>query len=126
MPSEPLGPSVGARAEIVATVETGDTAVEIGSGDVEVLATPRLLALCEEATVAAVADRIPGTVTTVGVEVHLEHLVASSIGAEVRAVAILEEVAGRRLRFTVEAFEGDRLIGRGSVVRVAVPRDRFP
>jgi predicted thioesterase len=124
MPS--IGPAVGDRAEVIATVQSRDTAVEVGSGDVQVLATPRLIALCEAATVAAVSERVPDTATTVGVEVHLEHLAASPIGAEIRAIATLHEVNGRRLHFTVEAFEGDRQISRGTVVRVVVDRHRYP
>lgn len=107
------------------TVGEGDTADALGSGDLAVLGTPALVALCEAATVRAVAEHLSAQQTTVGVRIDLEHLVASAPGALVEARATLVAVDGRRLRFEVDAREGDRLIGRGEVHRVVVDRERF-
>ena len=115
----------GASASATLTVVPADTAPALASGDVPVLATPRLLALCEEATVAAVAPFLEEGETTVGSRVELEHLLPSLPGARVEATAVLELVAGRRLTFALTAREGDWVVGRGTIHRVVVDRRRF-
>lgn len=115
----------GLVAEVTLTVGEADTAVALGSGDVAVLGTPRLVALCEEATVAAVGPALEEGETSVGTEVVFEHLLATTVGAEVRATARLVGVERRRLRFTVGVREGDRLVARGTITRAVVQRDRF-
>lgn len=115
----------GLRAAFDHTVADQDTAVALGSGDVPVLATPRVLALAERATVAAVAGAIGPGATTVGARVELEHLAASVVGATVRVSAELERVDGRVLEFAVEVRDGARLAARGHVTRVLVDRDAF-
>jgi fluoroacetyl-CoA thioesterase len=115
----------GLRAAFDHTVADQDTAVALGSGDVPVLATPRVLALAERATVAAVAGAIGPGATTVGARVELEHLAASVVGAAVRVSAELERVDGRVLEFAVELRDGARLAARGHVTRVLVDRDAF-
>jgi fluoroacetyl-CoA thioesterase len=114
---------LGARVEMVVT--EADTAQSLGSGDVPVLATPRLVALAEAATVRATAGRLdPGT-TTVGTRVDLEHLAASGSGATVVATAKLSTVDGRRLGFAVTVTDGDTVVARGRVERAIVDRARF-
>ncbi|HSQ37487.1 MAG TPA: thioesterase family protein [Acidimicrobiia bacterium] len=115
----------GASASAALAVSPADTAPALASGDLPVLATPRLLALCEEATVAALAPFLEEGETTVGSRVELEHLAPSAPGARVEATAILEAVAGPRLTFAVTAREGDRTVGRGTIERVVVDRLRF-
>jgi predicted thioesterase len=100
VPAEP-----GLRAELTLVVSDGDTAVAARSGDVPVLATPRLLALCEEASVAAVEGHLEPGRTTVGMRVQLEHLAPTAVGGSVRAEAILEEVDGPGLTFKVSAHD---------------------
>jgi predicted thioesterase len=73
----------GLHATFRYTVAAADTAAAVGSGEVPVLATPRVLALAEQATVAAVAGEIEAGATTVGTRVELEHLAPSVVGAEV-------------------------------------------
>lgn len=116
---------VGAAARVELIVTAADTAVALGSGDVEVLATPRLVALTEEATVRAVATDLAAGQTTVGTHVELDHIAATAIGRTVDAEARLVEVDGRRLVFVVEAHEGSTVIARGRVERVIVDRQRF-
>jgi fluoroacetyl-CoA thioesterase len=121
-----MEPRAGSRAEVVVTVEPADTAQEVGSGDVPVLATPRLLALAEAATVKAVEGALPAGHTSVGTRVHLEHTATSPVGAEVTVAAELIGVDGRRLVFQVSAT-GSRgtAVGSGSVERVVVDREKF-
>jgi len=115
----------GLTASVTSTVAAADTAPAWCSGDVPVLATPRLVALCEEATVAAVAPGLESGETTVGTRIELDHLAPSRPGARVAATAVLETVAGRRLGFAVTAREGDRLLARGRIERVVVDRAEF-
>src|SRR5919107_863346 len=72
------------------TVTEADTAAAIGSGEVPVLATPRVLALAERATVAAVAGALQAGATTVGTRVELDHLAPSLVGADLAVEAVLE------------------------------------
>jgi fluoroacetyl-CoA thioesterase len=118
--------AAGLQASVQVTVADSDTAVVAGSGDVPVLATPRLLALAEAATVAAVAGHLEPGQTSVGTRVQLEHLRASAVGAKVTVQAQLAHVDGRLLRFEVTAEDSDgQLVGHGQVTRVVVDRDRF-
>jgi fluoroacetyl-CoA thioesterase len=117
----------GANATSTFTVADADTARALGSGDLPVLATPRLLAWAEAATCAAVADALEPGATTVGTRVRLEHTAASAVGATVRVTASLGYVDGRLLRFEVVAVSGpeERVVGHGEVTRVVVDADRF-
>jgi fluoroacetyl-CoA thioesterase len=118
-----LRPGLAARVEL--TVAEADTAAALGSGDVPVLATPRVLALAEAATVAATAAALPAGSTTVGTRVELAHLAATAVGRTVVAEAILSDVDGRRLGFTVSVRDGDDVAARGRVERVIVDREAF-
>ena len=121
-----MEPAAGQRAEITVVVGEDDTATALGSGDVPVLATPRLLALAEAATVRAVAGALARGQTSVGTSVRLEHTAASPVGMRVTVVAELTAVDGRRLTFRVEAVDADGAVaGLGTVERVVVDRDRF-
>ena len=113
-------------AGLTFVVSEADTAVALGSGDVPVLATPRLLAWLEAATVAAAADVVGPGETSVGTRVELEHLAATAVGVTVHVVADVAHRDGRLLRFTVAAHDGDdRLLASGTVTRVVVDRARF-
>ncbi len=116
----------GAAAERVARVTGADTAAAVGSGDLAVLATPRLLAWCEGATCDAVAAVLGAGQTSVGTSVHLEHLAASAVGDVVTVRAEVTGVDGRRLAFDVLARGSDgTVLARGTVERVLVDADRF-
>jgi fluoroacetyl-CoA thioesterase len=119
----PLEPGLAAAVSLL--VAEDDTALALRSGDVPVLATPRLIALCEEASLQAVAAAVPDGHTTVGMRVQLDHLVPTAIGAEVTAEATLEKVEGRRLTFTVSASDERGLVAAGKVTRVVVDVERF-
>lgn len=116
------------------TVTDADTAIALGSGDVPVLATPRLLAWMEAATVAAAAERVDSTSTTVGVEVWMRHRRASSVGThvEVQVTEISEqdrgmsfEVVAREVPFDGPEGGPAREIASGRVVRAIVDRGAF-
>jgi fluoroacetyl-CoA thioesterase len=115
----------GLTASITLKVEEGDTALAIGSGDVPVLATPRLVTLLEQASVQALGDRLGPEKTSVGYEVQLAHLSPTPVGTEVTAEATLESVEGRRLTFRVSVTDARGLVAAGRITRVVVVRDRF-
>ena len=115
----------GLEATVSLTVSDADTAVSHRSGDVPVLATPRLIALCEEATVAAIADHLDTGQTSVGTSIGFEHLEASPVGARVTAHALLVEIDRRALTFAVTTHQGDQEIGWGRVVLAILDRKRF-
>ena len=119
----PLSPGLEAAFRYVVT--GADTAAAIGSGAVPVLATPRVLALAERATVEAVAGALEAGATTVGTRVELDHLAPSPVGAELSVRAVLERVDGRRLQFAVRLIDGDRVVARGLVTRVVVDAAAF-
>lgn len=106
-------------------VTDADTAIAQGSGSVEVFATPRLVALCEAAAVAAVAAQLEGGQTTVGSKIEIEHIAPSTVGAQVTGSATLVAVDGRKLTFEVSATEGEKLIGKGLHHRVLIDEARF-
>lgn len=119
----PLQPGLAATA--VLDVTEGDTALALRSGDVPVLATPRLIALCEEAAMRAVAAEMPPGTTNVGMRVQVDHLAPTAVGHKVTAEATLEKIEGRRLTFTVSATDDRGLIAAGKVTRVMVDIERF-
>jgi fluoroacetyl-CoA thioesterase len=112
-------------AAVAATVTEADTARALGSGDVDVLGTPRALALAEAATVRVAATTLAPGQTTVGTRVELDHLAPSPIGAIVRAEATLIERGPTRLTFEVRLTQDGRPVATGRVVRAIVDRDRF-
>ena len=120
-----MQPRPGSSAALALQVTQADTAVAYRSGDVPVLATPRILALCEEVCVLAVARTLePGT-TTVGMRAQLDHVAPVQIGSTVRAEATLDKVEGRRLVFTVSVADKAGLVAAGRITRVVVRRDEF-
>jgi fluoroacetyl-CoA thioesterase len=128
-PGTAAGLAAGLRATVRASVTEADTAEAMGSGNVPVLATPRLLALAEAATVAAVGPHLAGGLTTVGTAARLEHRAPSPLGAVVVVEAELTEVDGRRLVFDFIAraddVDEDVVVGAGTVERVVLDRARF-
>lgn len=117
--------TTGLTGEALRVVTPEMTARALGSGDVEVFGTPALLALIEEAAVAAVAAHLAPEKTSVGMHASLDHLAPSRVGNEVRALARITAVDGKKLTFEAEAYDGDTLIGRATHTRAVVDRSRF-
>jgi fluoroacetyl-CoA thioesterase len=117
----------GQRATLDFTVGEQDTAAALGSGDLPVLGTPRLLAWCEAATCAAVAPALTAEQSSVGTRVTLDHLAASPVGATLTVLATVVHVDGRLVRLEVVASHraDEKVVGHGEVTRVVVDRDRF-
>jgi len=119
------------------TVSEQDTAIALGSGDVPVLATPRILAWMEAATVAAASGRLDSGSTSVGIEVFLTHGRASGVGAQIDVEVTSVTEQDRGLTFEVVARERTKgsadpddaqdgvVVASGRVVRAVVDRQRF-
>jgi predicted thioesterase len=108
-------------------VTAADTAVALLSGDLEVLATPRLVAWLEAATCEAVREQLGAGQTTVGTSVEFDHLAPSPVGAWVVADAELAGSTERTLLFNVEATDraSGHVLGGGVITRAIVDRERF-
>ena len=123
MAKEGLAP--GLRGEVRLVVTEADTAQHVRSGSVAVLATPRMIALMENASVKAVDHLLPPGQATVGSEIRVRHLAATPQEMEVTVRSELVEVEGRRLTFKVEAFDEREKIGEGTHIRFIIDLDRF-
>lgn len=107
-------------------VSDDDTARSMGSGDVDVLATPRLIAWLEAETLTEAAPHLRDGETSVGSRIAVDHLKATPVGGSVDVVADPPVVTGRRLSFAVRAEDeqGD-LVAEGQITRMVVERARF-
>ncbi len=115
----------GLRGEARLVVREEDTAQHLGSGNVAVLATPRMIALMENASVKAVDHLLPPGQATVGGEIRVRHLAATPQGMEVTVNSELVEIEGRRLTFKVEAFDEREKVGEGTHIRFVIDLERF-
>lgn len=115
----------GLSFSIEKTVCIDDAASKIGSGGLDVFATPYMIALMERAAYNCVQQYLNEGETTVGTEVNIKHLKATAIGKGVKGVAVLTKIDGRKLDFNVDVYEGDEKIGEGTHSRFVVNIDRF-
>jgi len=116
---------LGLRGEATMVVTADNTALAQGTGDVEVLSTPALLQLMQQATMAAMDGHLDDGVITAGLRVNVDHLHGSPIDAVLYAVATLTRIEGRRLVFEVEANSDGVIVGLGRIVRVRIDREQF-
>lgn len=117
--------TTGLCAQAELQVAEDDTAIAAGSGDVPVLATPRLVALCERAACAALLPHLAEGQTSVGFRSEITHLVPVRVGSRVTAVASFERADGKRIVFNVSVTDRCGLVAAGKVVRVLVDKDAF-
>src|SRR4051812_14416989 len=103
-----IRPGLTGTAHMVVTDD--DTALALRTGDVPVVATPRLAGLAETATIEAIQAELTGTTTTVGYRIQLDHVAPTAVGGTVRAEAILETVASARLIFRVSISDDRGLV----------------
>ena len=106
-------------------VSRENIAATMGSGDLEVFATPSMVALMENAAMKSVLTELPEGSTTVGAEMNVTHIKPSGMGAEIVATAVLTEISGRKLTFNVGARDADGMIGEGVHIRYIVDRSKF-
>ena len=122
---EPFAPPVGAQASVSLLVTTADTAPAMHSGGLPVLASPRMVALMEEAAVAALAPYLPNGWQTVGARFDVRHTAATPVGSRVTATARLIERDRRRVVLAVAAQDEAGPIGEGVHERFLVESAPF-
>ena len=117
--------NIGISYTATTTVNSTNTAAAFGSGDMDVFATPAMVALMENAAMNAVAPLLSDGQTTVGTQITTSHIKASALGATITATAVLTAVEGRSLTFEITACDGENIIGEGVHTRFVVDRERF-
>lgn len=115
----------GSKGEKSATVTPELTARHIGSGGLDVYATPAMIALMEAAAVTVLDPLLPEGQGSVGVALDVKHLAATPLGLTVRAEAEVTAVDGKRVTFTVRAWDDRELIGEGTHTRYIIDTARF-
>lgn len=115
----------GLKLTIIKQVTDKDTAKELGSGGLEVFATPALIALMENAAFNCVEPEMEEGNTTVGISINMKHLKANAVGDEVECTATLIEIEDRKLSFEIIASAKDKLVGKCTHERFIVNSDKF-
>ena len=116
---------VGLKNTVSEEVTEEKTAQAMGSGSLPVYATPAMTCLMEKAATEAVEALVPEGWTTVGISLHVAHTAATPVGLTVRAEAEVTAVEGRKIIFTVRAYDDQGEIGVGSHERFAVAKEKF-
>ena len=116
---------IGLKHTSELTVTEDITASHMGSGDMEVLATPAMMALMENAAMLAVAPHLPEGCTTVGGHIESSHLRPTPLGGRITATAVVTKVDGKKIEFKIEAHCGNTLLGEGTHLRFIVNRNNF-
>ncbi len=117
--------TIGLFEEEVTVITQDLTALSVGSGSVDVYATPAMIALMESAAVKALDSRLPDGYASVGIHIDIEHIAATPVGEEVRAIAEVIGVDDRRVKFLVRAWDEKELIGEGTHTRFIINLERF-
>lgn len=118
-----LTPGLSSTIEEIVTKDK--TAISVGSGSLEVYATPSMIAFMEKASVMCVEEYLKDDETTVGGSVNIKHLKPTALGQIVKCSSVIKEVNGNRIEFDVEVHEGDKLIGIGYHIRFIIDKTSF-
>jgi len=115
----------GMKSTLEIVVTENDTASKYGSGLLDVLSTPHMVALMENTSKNVVESSLPEGFSTVGIEVCIKHLKATPVGMRVRCEALLEKVDGKKLVFKVDAWDEKGKIGEGTHTRFIINDEAF-
>ena len=115
----------GLKGEATAAVSPANTARAMGSGTLEVFATPAMAALMEQAACTSLLPFLAPGQSSVGTGLTLSHLSATPVGLTVRAESEVTQVDGRTVTFQVAAYDQAGLIGQCTHQRVIIQEDRF-
>ena len=117
--------TIGKELSVTYKVQDKDSAIKVGSGLVDVFATPSMLALMEKTCSDCVKDQLEPGQVTVGMQVNLNHSAPSKIGAEVKCSCQLANIDGRKLTFRVVVMDNGRIVGLASHTRCIVDKEKF-
>ncbi len=115
----------GMTYEAFAKVSQENTAQQMGSGGLRVYATPALVALMESAAYQLAQGELEEGKTSVGIEMNVKHMAATPVGMEVHAKATLTKIDGKKLYFSIEAFDEKVQIGSAEHIRYVVDGESF-
>ncbi len=117
---------LGAQSLRTYVVQPQETAMAFESGDLEVLATPRLVGMFESVAKDMLGATLTPENTSVGVHIDLKHLKATAVGQTVEIMVTVTAIEGRRYTFALRAVDASNdVIGEGTHTRVVVNRQRF-
>ena len=116
---------IGIKNQIELKVTAEKTAKTVGSGLLEVYATPAMIALMEQTAAESVEKELEQGTTTVGIKINVEHLAATPVGMSVVCQSTLVQVDGRKLVFEIEASDECGMIGKAYHERFIVDSERF-
>ena len=123
--SDGSGLRVGLKGSAELVVTEQYTALTMGSGRANVLATPAMILLIEMAAVAAVEHLLTEGQQSLGTRLDVRHIAATPLGMRVHAEAELVRIDGRVLTFHVCAADAVESIGDGTHERTIVTSERF-
>lgn len=115
----------GIKKSSECVVTKGLTAKIMGSGELDVYATPAMIALMEQTAYQSVSGALEEGAGTVGTLMNVKHVAASPIGMKITCQTELVEVDGRKLTFHVEAYDEKGLIGEGTHERFIIMNEKF-
>ena len=115
----------GIKGSLECIVTEEKTAKQMGSGELDVYATPAMIALMEETAYKSVSAELEAGMGSVGTSMDVKHVAASPVGMKITCKSELIEVDGRKLVFRVEAFDEDGLIGEGTHERFIIQNEKF-
>lgn len=115
----------GIKNKIEIIVEEKDTAQNVGSGELLVLATPRMIALMEECAYKALTPYLELGSGSVGTMINVNHVSATPVGMKVWAEAEVTRADGRKIEFSLKAFDECGLIGQGVHERFIIYNEKF-
>jgi predicted thioesterase len=116
---------IGIKGKQTVTVTAENTAKNVGSGMLDVFATPSMAALMEKTAALSVAPMLGEGEGTVGISLNIRHLAATPIGLEVTCESELIEIDRKRLVFSLKVSDGVDLIGDGTHERFIINNEKF-
>lgn len=107
------------------TVSPDMSAIKVGSGVVDVFATPSMIAFIEKTCCDAITPTLEPNKVSVGAEINVKHVAPSKIGAKVKCVARVLKIEKNRVLFTAVVIDNDKIVGTASHTRCIVDKDKF-
>jgi len=117
--------SVGLKGEALSQVSKEQTAKAVGSGDLLVFGTPFMIALMEKAASSSLSPFLDASQSSVGTSLNITHDAATPVGMDVRAESEVTAVDGRKISFTVVAYDEKGIIGKGTHERFLIKAESF-